>query len=87
MTLETLDKLPLVNFINHELMLGRNLGSPITEDSDLIDASVIDSLSLIQLVTHLEREYKIQIDDHDVNPDNFQTVRSIMALIEKKRKL
>ena len=80
-----LDEQSLVNFINHDLMLGRSLEETITTETDLIDAKVIDSLSLIQLVTHIERETNISIDDEDVNPDNFQNVKAIIALTKRKK--
>lgn len=75
----------LLDFINHDLLLGRSLAEPITEHSNLITAGIIDSLSLIQLVTHLEKETKIEIADQDVNPDNFQTVSTIVNYLKNRQ--
>ena len=80
-----LDMNSLINFINHDLMLGRTLKEPISAETDLISANVIDSLSLIQLVTHLENETGVQIDDEDVSAANFQTVNAILRLLERKK--
>ncbi|WP_445928522.1 acyl carrier protein [Marinomonas sp. TI.3.20] len=74
----------LIEFIKHDLLLGKELTTPLDADTDLINSNIIDSLSLIQLVTHLEREFEIKIDDSDINPDNFINVNSLSNFINSK---
>ena len=74
----------LISFIVHDLLINRFNAEPITAETNLITSGVIDSLTLIQLVTYLEKETKIEIKDEDVNPDNFQDVNSIIKYLERR---
>ena len=46
---------------------------------------MIDSLSMLKLVSLIEQEFDIEIDDDDVVPDNWRTIKHIAALVESKR--
>lgn len=80
----TIDETTLLNFIQHDLLLNRSVPETLAEDTDLITSGVIDSLSLIQLVTYLEKYTGIEIEDADVNPDNFQTPRTIIQYLKNR---
>ena len=58
--------------------------SQLTADFALIDNQVIDSLGTISLVSALEDEFGIDVDDEDLVPDNFATIGQIAAFIESK---
>ena len=53
---------------------------------DLIEQRIIDSLGILKLVSFLEKNYGIQVDDTDVVPENFQSLKSIVEYVEKKKK-
>jgi acyl carrier protein len=53
---------------------------------DLLDQRVIDSLGILKLVSFLEKNYGIQVDDADVVPENFLSLNSIAAYVGKKRR-
>jgi acyl carrier protein len=74
----------LIAFINHDLLINREVKETVTLKTDLITSGIIDSLSLIQLVTYLEKEAEIEIQDVDVNPENFQSVESILNYLERR---
>lgn len=57
----------------------------LTNDFPLIERSVLDSLGLFQLVTFLESEYGIQIDDEELVPEHFGTLGDIARLVASKR--
>jgi acyl carrier protein len=46
--------------------------------------SRIDSVGVLLLVTALEKQFDITIDDTEIHPDNFQTVKKLIAFIERK---
>ena len=46
---------------------------------------MIDSLGMLKLVSLIEEEFDVEIDDDDVVPANWQTIRDIAALVESKR--
>jgi len=58
--------------------------SRLTADFALIDNQVIDSLGMISLVSALEDEFGIDVDDEDLVPDNFATIGQIAAFVDSK---
>ena len=59
--------------------------SEVDEDYPLLAKHVIDSLGMLKLVSLIEEEFDVEIDDDDVVPDNWRTIRNIAALVESKR--
>ena len=53
------------------------------EDTDFIEAGMLDSFDVITLVTELEEEFNIQIDGVDIIPENFASIEAIKNLITK----
>jgi methoxymalonate biosynthesis acyl carrier protein len=49
---------------------------------DLLDTGVVDSLRLLQLISWVERQYRIPIDDVEISPDDFRSVHAICAFID-----
>ena len=52
-------------------------------EKQLIDAGVLDSFDIISLVGELNDEFDIEIDAEDLEPQNFNTVEAIVALVKK----
>lgn len=50
---------------------------------NIIDAHLLDSLSVIALVAELEDEYDITIPTVEIIPDNFNSVNKMMSMIER----
>jgi acyl carrier protein len=59
--------------------------SQVDEDYPLLAKAVIDSLGMMKLVALVEEELDIEIDDDDIVPDNWRTIRHIAGLVESKR--
>ena len=49
----------------------------------LINDRYLDSLSILSLISKLEDEFDIVIPTVEIIPDNFNSVKSMMALINK----
>lgn len=49
----------------------------------LFTKGVLDSFSLVDFVTVLEKECKISIDDSQLRPETFDTIAKIEAFLEK----
>jgi acyl carrier protein len=58
---------------------------PVTYD--LFDTGVIESLSLIQLITWIGDRYAIAVDQIELAPDNFRTVAAIEEFITSNRRI
>jgi acyl carrier protein len=57
----------------------------IDVDYPLLEMQVVDSLGMITLISLLEDEFDVEIDDRDVVPSNFASIGRIAALVESKR--
>lgn len=56
----------------------------ITPDSVLLSDLKLDSFDVAQLVSEIETEFNIKVNDRDIN--NFKTVQNILDYIEEKQK-
>jgi len=70
-------------FVVHDILRGKREG--IGVDESLISAGLLDSLTLLQLIAFVEDEYSLSIADEEMVAENFETIRSIKMLIERKR--
>jgi acyl carrier protein len=52
--------------------------------TDLQEAGVLDSFSMLTLVGFLEETYGVQLDPADINPETFRTVDAIAGLVHGK---
>ncbi len=71
-------------FIIDELRF-RGSAKELTNDLPLLEKDILDSMGIFQVVSFLEAEYGIDIDDEDLVPDNFGTIDGIARLVESKQ--
>jgi acyl carrier protein len=70
-------------FIVSELAAGLTPGS-LPHDEDLLAAELIDSVGIVTLVSFLEDHFGITVADHDLTPENFRSVDSIVVFVGSK---
>ncbi|HXE04704.1 MAG TPA: acyl carrier protein, partial [Bryobacteraceae bacterium] len=56
-----------------------------SDDTDLLTDGVLDSVTLVQLIMHLEQTFDIRVELADLEIDDLRSVRSITVLVEKLR--
>jgi acyl carrier protein len=56
-------------------------------DADLIETGVLDSMHLVDLLLHLEREFQTSVSLEDLEIDNFRTIEDIASFIANKKQL
>ncbi len=66
----------VVNFIAEEIVRGRQTGD-FSEEVNLIEQGILDSLSILKLVSFLEKQFGIKVEDIDLLPENFESVALI----------
>jgi len=59
----------------------------IAEDTELVESGVLNSLSIVSLITQLEDEFGVEIADDAITAKNFSSVREIVLLIEGSSKV
>ena len=65
----------------------RWLGAPaaLSTDLRLIENDVLDSLGIFETIAFLEDHFAIQVEDDDLLPENFETLKAISQLVERRR--
>jgi acyl carrier protein len=58
-------------------------GTTVTHDTPLISSGIVDSFSMVSLKVFLEKKYGIRIPDAEASPEAFDTVNSIVRLVQK----
>ena len=83
MLAESLITESLSRYLSLELNVSQ---STLTTESPLIDAGLIDSLSIFRLIVFVEQEFDISVVDEDITLENFETLKAIARLIQAKKK-
>ena len=58
----------------------------LDENTPLISSGIVDSFSMVSLKRFLEKKYAISIPDDQATPEAFNTVSSIISLVERFKK-
>jgi acyl carrier protein len=54
------------------------------DEQSFLDAGIIDSTGVLELVGFLESQYGIRISDQDLLPDNLDSISKIARFVERK---
>lgn len=72
----------ILTFLLDKFPLARKAG--IERDTALLEKGILDSLGILDVVSFLESEFSILINDEDLLPENFQTLSTLSAFVLKK---
>lgn len=56
----------------------------LDENMDLIKCGLIDSLAILEIITYLEKKYKIYFKDTGFYPEEISSINGILKIIEEK---
>ncbi len=70
------------SFVVANYLLGREEG--FDDNASFMDEGIIDSTGILELVSHLEETYDIQISEEELIPDNLDSVNRITAYLATK---
>jgi acyl carrier protein len=65
-------------------LLFSDTGFNYDDDASFLDEGIIDSLGVIELVTFVESQFGVSVADHELVPDNFDSVKKLDAFIRSK---
>jgi acyl carrier protein len=71
------------DFIKENFMY-RDDRAELAETESLLEAGLIDSTGILELVAFIETEFSIQMADADIVPDNLDSVETIVRYVESK---
>ena len=58
--------------------------SVLSNEGSLLDKGIIDSTGILELISFLEEEYAITIEDEEMIPENLDSVMNVMKFVESK---
>lgn len=56
----------------------------LSDDDDLLELDILDSLDIINLIGELEKAFKITIYPDEIAFENINTINNIISLLNKK---
>ena len=54
-----------------------------SDDADLIDEGLIDSLGLVSIIAEIEHEFQLELALDELDPDHFRSVRRIAEFVAR----
>jgi acyl carrier protein len=71
-------------FIQDNFMFRKDRAE-LSASESLLDAGLIDSTGILELVAFLESQFDIRIADADIVPANLDSIKAIVAYVERTR--
>ena len=72
------------NFIVETFLLGES-SNGLKDTDSLLEAGVIDSTGVLELVAFIEQTYGIKLKDEELLPENLDSINNVSDFIRRKR--
>ena len=69
-------------FIVENFLFGSEDG--LEDKTSFLEEGIIDSTGILELVTFLEEEFSITIEDEELVPENLDSIINVTAFLERK---
>lgn len=69
-------------FIVENFLFGSEDG--LKDETSFLEEGIIDSTGILELVTFLEEEFSITIEDEELVPENLDSINNVTAFLERK---
>ena len=76
-------KQELRKFIVENYLFGRDDG--FAEDDSFIERGILDSTGVMELITFVESRYGVKVEDHELLPDNLDSLTKLTRFLETKK--
>jgi acyl carrier protein len=73
----------LRQFITDSIMYGHNTDF-LTDDASFLESGVIDSTGVLELISYMETRFGITVEDHELVPENLDSINGLLRFVEKK---
>ena len=57
----------------------------LKDDASLLEAGIVDSTGILEIITFIEGEFGITVEDNEMVPENLDSIKNLAAFISKKR--
>ena len=72
-------------FLADNFSIGRDTMKNLSGTQSLTERGFIDSVGIVEVLTFLETQYDIQINDDETVPENIDTIDNIVRFVGTKR--
>jgi acyl carrier protein len=59
----------------------------VADGDNLLESGIIDSLGVLELVTFMQQEFSVTVDDEDLTPENFQNIERMARFVARSLEL
>ena len=73
-------------FVIDNFVFGEDDGK-LSNDDSFLERGIIDSTGILELVALLEGKYGIKIKEHELVPDNLDSINNLVRFIDRKTQL
>ncbi|MCD4737795.1 MAG: acyl carrier protein [Anaerolineae bacterium] len=80
--MQTVEK-KIREYIAENLLFSRK-GYPYADATSFLEEGIVDSMGIMDLVTFVEENFNLEVEDQDLTPDNFDSVMQLAGYIRKK---
>lgn len=70
------------SFIVENFLFGKDNG--LEDDTSFLEEGIIDSTGVLELVSFLEEEYGIAVEDEELVPENLDSINNVITYLERK---
>jgi acyl carrier protein len=71
------------NFITENFLVNGDTNQ-LDNNQSFLESGIIDSTGMMELVSFVEGQYTIKIEDEELIPDNLDSVNNVVRFINKK---
>ena len=76
-------KSELREFVKDNFLFGREIH--FTDDDSLLENGIIDSTGVLELLAWLESRWQVEVEDHELRPENLDSINRVARFVERKR--
>lgn len=74
----------ILHFVQQNYLLGEGTG-PLQRSDSFLEKGIIDSTGVLELISFLEEEFKVEIADEEILPANLDSIEKIDQFIQRKQ--
>ena len=78
-------KQAIKEFIVENFLFGE--GNGLKDETSLLEEGIIDSTGILELVTFLEDEFSITVEDEELIPENLDSIANVVQYLTTKQAL
>lgn len=74
----------LRDYIVDTFLFGEGADS-FSDDDSLLERGILDSTGVLELVAYMNESFEIRVADHELVPENFDSVNRLSAFVQRKQ--